>query len=60
MVARISSSIVIDKKALRTMYAELLLMFVLGADLLSTKSHSETKKAFFSNLSLKSIIDQSY
>jgi hypothetical protein len=46
-VARISSSIVIDKKALRTMYAELLLMFVLGADLLSTKNHSEIKKAFF-------------
>jgi hypothetical protein len=48
---------VIDKKALLTMYAELLLMFVLGADLLSTKNHSEIKKAFFSNLSLKSIID---
>ena len=27
--------------------AELLLMFVLGADLLSTKNHSEIKKAFF-------------
>jgi hypothetical protein len=39
--------------------AELLLIFVLGADLLSTKNHSEIKKAYFSNLSLKSIIDQS-
>ena len=57
VVGRISSRIVIDKKALRTMYAGLLLVFVLGADLLTTKHNSETKKAFFSNLSLKSIID---